>query len=97
MRKQTFTFSFHSRGEGKMLSGLEQHMLKQSEFSVMSSIDILTVSQGFLHNSSYLHKPCLKIVKMEKKHNIDKINVKNTRFGINWNSFEINKILFASM
>jgi len=57
MRKQAFTSSFHSGGEGKMLSCLVQDDLKQSEFSTTSSIDTLSVSRGFLHDSVYLCKP----------------------------------------
>lgn len=51
MRKQALMFSFHSGGEGKMLSGLVQHALKQLEFSTtVSSVDTLSGNQGFLHN-----------------------------------------------
>lgn len=83
MRNLVFTFSFHSGGEGKMLSGLVRHMLKQSEFSTMSSIDILSVNQGIFFIIEFA---CINGVKnclnARVENNANKMNIKETKFYI---------------
>lgn len=65
-----------------MLSGLVRHMLKQSEFSTMSSIDILSVNQGIFFIVEFACINVKNCLNARVENNANKMNVKETKFYI---------------